>query len=158
MRQLLRYLLWIIQREINIPVATQHYLRDQFCCFDIDSTRYYYNHPVYAKSSEVLPDIFQTDWIFLPDRKKYFKSVYQQILINNWQKCILSQRENENKITISTVSVYLSFVSFFAKFCQTKVTVNGNTEWFPLVRPYWICSKYLKETVKDHYNYGKSLR
>ena len=63
------------------------------------------------------------------------------------------------------LSISLLFL-FLQKFCQTKVTGNGNTEWFPLVWPYWIgsfwpfriCSKYLKETVKDRYNYRKSLR
>ena len=63
-----------------------------------------------------------------------------------------SQRERENEIIVSNVSLYL--VS--RKFCQTKIIVNGNTEWFPLFG--LIGFAYLKETVKDRYNYGKGLR
>ena len=52
------------------------------------------------------------------------------------------------------LSVSLLF-QFSPIFCQTKVTIKGNTERFPLVSPNWICSfqpfrirsKYLKETV-----------
>ena len=56
------------------------------------------------------------------------------------------------KCTVLSVSL---FFHFSQQFCQTKVIVKANTEWFSLVRPNWICSfrpfqihsKYLKETV-----------
>ena len=37
--------------------------------------------------------------------------------------------------------MFLSLLFIFSrKFCQTKVTDNGNNEWFPLGLPYWIRS------------------
>ena len=56
------------------------------------------------------------------------------------------------KFTVLSVSL---FFHFSQQFCQTKVIVKANTEWFPLVWPNWIRSfrpfrihsKYLKETV-----------
>ena len=69
-------------------------------------------HPtVYAKSSEVLLDICQTDLIFLQGRMKICRTEKN----TQFAKMYSERRENENEVTVSNISLYLSFVSFFAK-------------------------------------------
>ena len=127
---------------------------------------------VQGGQDKLLVDLCQTDWIFFAGQNKKIagqKKILRVGLSTNFNhqfaKIYSESKENENEITVSNVSLYLLLFLFSRKFCQIKVTVNGNNEWFPLVRPYWIrsfrpfwiCSKYLKETIKDCYNYGKKL-
>ena len=63
--------------------------------------------------------------------------------------------------TKSPFQMFLSFVSFFAKtlsnqgHCQWQyVMVSLGSALLDLqLSAFWICSKYLKETVKDRYSY-----
>ena len=104
-------------------------------------------------------------------RKKYLGSVIKLISTdfnNQFAKTlVLMYSESKRKWKLNHHFKCFSLFLFCFFFRENSVTVNGNTEWFPLGWPYWICSfwpfrihsKYLKKkTVKDRYNCGKSLR
>ena len=124
---------------------------------------------MFTKSSEVLPDICQADWMFLQDRMKDLASVIKLISTDfNHQFAktfVLIYSESKRKWKLNHRFNCFSLFLFCFFFCENSVTVNGNTEWFPLGRPYWICSfrhflihsRYLKETVKDCYNLWRKL-